>query len=89
MITAESCAWCGIPQRGHGQRWIVGIGWHGWTAPDKALISLRIRARFRAKGWLPYFCPTSGEVEHPRLGGFTVCCSRPDLHCDPTLVRRP
>lgn len=27
-----------------------------------------------------YFCPTSGDVESPRDGGFDVCCDRPDLH---------
>lgn len=27
-----------------------------------------------------YFCPTSGDVEDPRHGGFDVCCDRPDLH---------
>lgn len=27
-----------------------------------------------------YFCPTSGDVESPRHGGFDVCCDRPELH---------
>lgn len=27
-----------------------------------------------------YFCPTSGEIECARHGGFDVCCDRPDLH---------
>jgi hypothetical protein len=27
-----------------------------------------------------YFCPASGDVEHPTHGGFDLCCDRPDLH---------
>jgi hypothetical protein len=27
-----------------------------------------------------YFCPTSGDVEHPTHGGFDVCCGHPELH---------
>lgn len=28
----------------------------------------------------PYYCPASGEVEDPKLGGFDVCCDKPDEH---------
>ena len=31
-----------------------------------------------------YFCPTSGDPECPRHGGFTVCCAHPELHRPPT-----
>ncbi len=27
-----------------------------------------------------YFCPTSGDIECPRHGGFDVCCDAPTLH---------
>ncbi|WP_433379516.1 hypothetical protein [Streptosporangium sp. CA-115845] len=27
-----------------------------------------------------YFCPTSGDVEYPRHGGFDVCCAWPGAH---------
>lgn len=27
-----------------------------------------------------YFCPTAGEMECPRHGGFTICCNRTDKH---------
>lgn len=51
--TAESCAWCDVPYRGHAQRWHPAIGIHGWAAPSKALIAARIRHRLRASGRLP------------------------------------
>jgi hypothetical protein len=31
-----------------------------------------------------YFCPTAGEVESARHGGFDVCCAAPELHRPPT-----
>ncbi|MER6828921.1 hypothetical protein ABT352_23270 [Streptosporangium sp. NPDC000563] len=35
-----------------------------------------------AQGCCPevYFCPTSGDVECPRHGGFDVCCAWPGAH---------
>jgi hypothetical protein len=27
-----------------------------------------------------YFCPTAGELECPRHGGFDVCCDQPGKH---------
>jgi hypothetical protein len=27
-----------------------------------------------------YYCPTTGETECPRHGGFTVCCDAPARH---------
>ena len=57
IVQAEACAWCDVPYREHVQLWHPAIGWHGWVAPSKALIASRIRQRFRAKGWLPYYSP--------------------------------
>ena len=52
LATAESCAACDVPQREHCQRWTPAAGWHGWIAPDRALIAARIRVRYQAKGWI-------------------------------------
>lgn len=35
-----------------------------------------------------YFCPTSGETEHPTMSGFNQCCDRMDLHRPPTHEER-
>lgn len=40
-----SCRWCGVEQRGHGQLWVPGHGWHGWTEPTRAQIEARMRVR--------------------------------------------
>ncbi|WP_203824382.1 hypothetical protein [Actinoplanes palleronii] len=39
-----------MPKREHVQIWRPGVGWHGYIAPDKATIAMRMRARFRAAG---------------------------------------
>jgi hypothetical protein len=38
----------------------------------------------------PYWCPTAGEIECPRHGGFDTCCAAPELHVPVAdLVPRP
>ncbi len=41
----QGCRHCGIDQREHMQRWVIGIGWHTWTVPTVAQIKERMRAR--------------------------------------------
>lgn len=38
----EGCAWCGLAERGHGQRYTIRVGWHTWEAPDARLLRQRM-----------------------------------------------
>lgn len=49
IVTAEACAWCDMPERGHGQRWTTGEGWHGYVRPSTGLIEARMWRRLMAK----------------------------------------
>jgi hypothetical protein len=44
-VLPESCRWCGIVYKDHGQRYVKSKGLHGWEAPTKEQIHARIRAR--------------------------------------------
>jgi hypothetical protein len=70
----------------HGR---VGLGWL-YTEPGRnssLLIFPKSRPRYnldlerlgRCCG-ARYFCPTADEYECAAHGGFTVCCSAPELH---------
>lgn len=41
----EGCLHDGIGQREHGQRWVRGVGWHDYVAPDPAVMLTRMRAK--------------------------------------------
>ena len=45
MSPPNSCSWCGIERREHMQRWMEGIGWHGWIEPSDSLRLIRMRSR--------------------------------------------
>jgi hypothetical protein len=46
MTTEPSaCRACGLPKRGHCQRWSKTIGWHQWLPPTNAQIKARMLAR--------------------------------------------
>lgn len=49
----SSCAWCDVPQRGHGQRWHPVPGWNVYVTPERWLIESRMRRRFQWAGRLP------------------------------------
>lgn len=42
----RGCRWCGSEERGHGQRWIRGRGYHVFTEPTQAQNAARLWARF-------------------------------------------
>lgn len=48
----NSCRWCGIPEREHGQRWTPSKSWHAWEAPTAAQRRARMLTRrmLRIKG---------------------------------------
>ncbi|TDB86286.1 hypothetical protein E1264_18510 [Actinomadura sp. KC216] len=41
----SGCRHCGLPERGHGQRWTEDAGWHTWTQPTDAQTKQRMLAR--------------------------------------------
>lgn len=41
----SGCAWCGLPQRNHCQRWSADAGWHRYEPPADWQILARMRAR--------------------------------------------
>lgn len=46
MTTEPSgCRACGLPKRGHFQRWTKAVGWHKWLAPTSEQIKTRMLAR--------------------------------------------
>lgn len=45
LTPPNGCRHCGLPERGHFQRWTRDAGWHGWTAPTDAQRLERMRAR--------------------------------------------
>lgn len=49
LTAAEGCDLCGLPERGHAQRWVEHVGWHPWIAPSIEKIQARMRARYEAK----------------------------------------
>lgn len=49
----NSCRWCGIEKRAHGQRWSPEAGWHLWAEPSTALRRERMRARRENRHELP------------------------------------
>lgn len=65
LPTAESCAECGIGQRGHGQRWVMGAGLHGYVAPSKQQIAARIRRRMQYAGRLPFLSGDPASEHSP------------------------
>jgi len=49
-LTPSACRECGVPERGHYQRWRAGIGWHSWTVPTERQIKNRMQIRRRILG---------------------------------------
>lgn len=46
----DACRHCPLPFRlptgqPHAQRWVDGVGWHGWTEPTNEQIKARMLAR--------------------------------------------
>lgn len=46
---ALGCRWCGVEQRGHGQRWMPGMGFHVWDEPTREQVRTRMRDRYAGK----------------------------------------
>lgn len=44
--TPMGCRWCGVPERGHGQTWVPGKGYHVYEPPTRAQIDARLRVKF-------------------------------------------
>ncbi len=52
LTEPNGCSRCGVPERGHFQRWkkpASGSGWHKWIAPSQAQIKARMLARRAAR----------------------------------------
>jgi hypothetical protein len=62
-----------------GARRNVVQGWLGVGRDQTLVAAYAIDCGPAVDGDL-YFCPSSGDVESPRHGGFDTCCGRPDLH---------
>ncbi|TMR92570.1 hypothetical protein EJK15_44000 [Nonomuraea basaltis] len=45
MITPSGGRWCGLPERGHFQRWTAEARWHGYTPPTQEQIKQRMLTR--------------------------------------------
>ncbi len=44
-VEPSACRVCGLPERGHCQRWSKAVGWHKWLAPTQDQIKARMHAR--------------------------------------------
>ncbi|MEU8158153.1 hypothetical protein AB0B94_31245 [Micromonospora sp. NPDC048986] len=42
------CRWCGESRRGHGQSYVAGRGYHGYTEPTRAQVNARLRVKLAA-----------------------------------------
>lgn len=49
LYEPNACRYCASPQRMHCQRYVLGVGWHGWAAPTDALRLARMLARRNAR----------------------------------------
>lgn len=47
LTAPMGCLWCGIPERGHGQRWTPEVSCHGYEQPTRDQIAERLRARLK------------------------------------------
>lgn len=45
MTAPNACAHCGVEQRDHMQRWVLGVGWHQWVEPPDWQRKERMLAR--------------------------------------------
>jgi hypothetical protein len=42
-LPINGCRYCGAEQREHAQRWVEGVGWHGYTTPSDELRKARLK----------------------------------------------
>jgi hypothetical protein len=74
VYAPSGCTYCGAEERGHSQRWAMGVGIHRWTAPTLWQRKERMKARralFIAGGWqdTPIHDQLLAEVAHRSVEG--------------------
>lgn len=94
----NGCRHCGVTQRGHGQRWVPGIGRHVFTQPTDTQRLARMYARRAIRLGLPVWqrpgrqqtvqCPYCGNEVPGLLSGCDKAeCRRREIAADAAFER--